>query len=284
MASTSSNSRVPSVATVWQRVESAAQEVCKVPMVESKVQMAKGLYTEAIQRATTAQSRVTDLKGAAVQKCTEAKIKGVAMKTELETRAVVVAAEARKRVEELPAVAQLKSLAARLRSQAESAVAGPAAVAMGYKAAVSGRLQAVREQGEQTVTVAATEVMVRAESARKQAELQLATRAPTVHACLKEFGAIGAQKAVVVVSSIRSFEVPSIDQLRNVSTRFTETVATQVGAVKGRVLEAKAAAVAQAMETVQQARKAVHQAVAEKLGDEKAEQLMAWLVIPVSFF
>eukprot|EP00451_Oxyrrhis_marina_P011822 CAMPEP_0204322332 /NCGR_PEP_ID=MMETSP0469-20131031/8629_1 /ASSEMBLY_ACC=CAM_ASM_000384 /TAXON_ID=2969 /ORGANISM="Oxyrrhis marina" /LENGTH=276 /DNA_ID=CAMNT_0051303671 /DNA_START=51 /DNA_END=881 /DNA_ORIENTATION=- len=276
MASTSS--------AMWQRVEVAAQEAAKSPMVESKVQLAQGLYTEAVQRAATAQSRVTDLKGAAVQKCAEAKTKGVAMKTQLETRAVAVAVEAQKRVEELPAVAQLKTLAARLRSQAESAVAGPAAVAMGYKAAVSGRLQAAREQGQQTVTVAAAEVMVRAEHARKRAELQLATRAPTVHACLKEFGAIGVQKAVVVVSSIRAFEVPSVDQLRSVSAGLTATVTTQVGAVKGRVLEAKATAVAQATETVQQARKAVHQVVAEKLGDEKAEKLMAWLVIPAYFF
>mmetsp|Transcript_81718 Transcript_81718/g.218738 ORF Transcript_81718/g.218738 Transcript_81718/m.218738 type:complete len:180 (+) Transcript_81718:1230-1769(+) len=115
--------------------------------------------------------------------------------------------------------------------------------------------------------------MVRAESARKQAELQLATRAPTVHAYLKELGSRGPGKVTAVVSSIRSLELPSFPQLRVTGSRLVQSAAEQAQGVKAQVLETKTAAVARAACAAQQAT----QIVKDFASMQQAQNLVASL-------
>mmetsp|Transcript_18586 Transcript_18586/g.41223 ORF Transcript_18586/g.41223 Transcript_18586/m.41223 type:complete len:209 (-) Transcript_18586:378-1004(-) len=126
---------------------------------------------------------------------------------------------------------------------------------MSYKAAVGGRLQAVREQGQQTVMVVAAEVMGRASCARNEVDVLLATRVPMVHAYLKEFGSRGSGKVVTAVACIRSMEMPLFPQLHDASIRVVQSVTGHVQSSKAQALAAKASVVTQTTCAVQQAKK-----------------------------
>jgi len=257
------------MASLWHRVEQAAQDAASTPAVESKWSLVKSAYAEALQRAAAVQSKAVALKGAAVKELADARARGVE-KAEV----------ARKRVAATPAVGRAVELYSQLRAQADEAVAGPLSVVLSYKAAAEGRLEAMREQGRQSVGG----VVASAVSAGQQAELQLAARAPRVHASLKEYATLGSSKAAAVISMIRSLEVPSVQQLRGVAAGVTQRASAGLECAKVRVVDAKTAVLTQAAEVVQQTRKTVQQQLAERVGEEKAAQIMEWVVIPAYLF
>jgi hypothetical protein len=282
MSSSSGAGGVPSLRSLWQRVE----QVCEssgIPGVENKLSLLKGLYSQVTQQAVIARGRVDGLKGMAVERCCAVKSKGLEVKERVERQAGTAVCEVQKHVVAVVGLDELRSRLSALRLQAGSAVDRPAAVVSNYRAAAGTKVQALRARGEQSLTTITSASMQGIESVRQQFNLHLSAQAPRVHAYVQVYGTRGAHKVAEVARSIRSLQASSVEQLHTASTSISQTVILRATAARSIAIQTKTTAVERSSEAVQQSRKVVRQFLAERFGDDKAQQVMGWVMIPTYF-